>query len=299
MRLTLSLVSMNKLLLLLVLTAEVAVSQDLSAGKFVDRTYENDSLGLSYTLPGGFVSKAEPAATGLSGSKYLFIADAANGLFSVNRILLTADDASQYSVSLRDYATKMTKSLATQPETVLAHDIIEVHFANKLFYRSDFNQHSQSGVLYKTAIFHERRGYFLTWFVVAHSEQELETVIRSLGTISFHDVASDLNAIPKKTIPSMPGKRLKVPETVSKSLILKKIEAEFPADARGSRVVLKAIVDPDGRVSDLSVISGNPSLTAEALRAAGGYRFKPYVWQEHRVEMETQITIEFGKPVRR
>lgn len=112
----------------------------------------------------------------------------------------------------------------------------------------------------------------------------------------FTDDAQDAKAIPRKTIEVAPGKRMRLAESASTSMILDKPIAALPtAVTQPGRVVLKAIVTPYGTVKELSVISGPQALVAAAMQAAQKYRFKPLVFEDHLVEMETQITIEFKR----
>lgn len=285
------------LLFLLFLTGYAVAQNALPIGSFDGSVYTNDALGFTYSLPEGYAPIADSPSALVTGAKYLFIADARSGLFSRNRVLLVADDASQHNQSLRDYADGFTRMSARMPGTVLVHDATEVRFASKTFYRSDLNEHGNAGVLYKSVLCTERRGYFLMWFIVAQSQEEQDVAVRSLNAISFHDDGRDVSYVPKKTIPLLPGKLVRVSETESRAFILKKAEPEYPANAhRSGKVVLRVIIDPDGVIRDVTVISGEPPFTAAALQAVQRYRYKPYVWKDHLVQMETRITMVFGPP---
>jgi len=59
-------------------------------------------------------------------------------------------------------------------------------------------------------------------------------------------------------------------------------------------VVLRAIIGRDGAITDLRVVSSAHSLlTRAALDAVRQWRYKPYILNGEKVEVETQITVNF------
>jgi protein TonB len=71
----------------------------------------------------------------------------------------------------------------------------------------------------------------------------------------------------------------------------------YPALARQARiqgnVVLHAIIDKDGNVAQLEVISGHPLLVQAALDAVKQWRYKPTLLNNDPVEVDTTITVTF------
>jgi periplasmic protein TonB len=59
------------------------------------------------------------------------------------------------------------------------------------------------------------------------------------------------------------------------------------------RVVLHAIIDKDGRVSQLEVVSGHPLLVKAALDAVQNWRYQPTVLNGDPVEVDTTIDVNF------
>ncbi len=74
----------------------------------------------------------------------------------------------------------------------------------------------------------------------------------------------------------------------------------YPQIAKIARVegvvVLRASVDREGRVREVSVVSGHPMLTAAAADAVKRWRYKPYLLNGEPVEAETTIQINFTLP---
>jgi protein TonB len=58
--------------------------------------------------------------------------------------------------------------------------------------------------------------------------------------------------------------------------------------------VLKAEIDKEGNIQDLSVLSGDPELAPAALKAVKQWKYRPYFLQGQPVSVETQITVIFA-----
>ena len=91
-------------------------------------------------------------------------------------------------------------------------------------------------------------------------------------------------------------RRVRVTESLSRGLLIKKVDPEYPGDVNieGS-VVLKAVIDKTGKVRKLKVISGHPLLVPSAMDAARQWRYMPWIFNGEVVEMETQITVGFPR----
>ena len=71
----------------------------------------------------------------------------------------------------------------------------------------------------------------------------------------------------------------------------------YPPLARQARiqgnVVLHAIIDKDGKVAQLEVVSGHPLLVQAALDAVKQWRYRPTQLNGEPVEVDTTITVTF------
>ncbi len=59
------------------------------------------------------------------------------------------------------------------------------------------------------------------------------------------------------------------------------------------KVVLEAMIDRDGQIQDLQVVSGPPILAGAAEEAVKKWRFKPHFKGTEAVETQTKITVNF------
>jgi periplasmic protein TonB len=71
----------------------------------------------------------------------------------------------------------------------------------------------------------------------------------------------------------------------------------YPPLARQARitgqVILHAVIDKDGRVEELEVVSGHPLLVQSALAAVKQWRYQPTLLNGDPVEVDTTITVSF------
>jgi protein TonB len=92
--------------------------------------------------------------------------------------------------------------------------------------------------------------------------------------------------------------RVRISQGVTKGLMIHRLEPQYPPLAKAARVqgdvVLKAIIDKDGNITDLQMVSGHPMLVPAAIAAVRQWRYKPYLLNGQPVEVETTITVIFA-----
>jgi len=98
---------------------------------------------------------------------------------------------------------------------------------------------------------------------------------------------------PKTTAPT----RIKQGGVVTAAALLSQTKPVYPALARMAHiqgdVVLHAIIDKNGKVAQLEVISGHPLLVQAALDAVKQWLYKPTLLNGEPVEVDTTITVTF------
>lgn len=113
---------------------------------------------------------------------------------------------------------------------------------------------------------------------------------------SIVSATSNLSAVPK-FVPPTP-QRVRISQGVTKGLLIQKIEPTYPPLARAARVqgevVLSAIIDSNGQINNLQLVSGHPMLVPAAIAAVKQWRYKPYLLNGQPVEVETTITVIFS-----
>jgi len=94
--------------------------------------------------------------------------------------------------------------------------------------------------------------------------------------------------------PAVP-QHVRVSSSVMQGLIVTKVQPQYPSDAARIQgmVVLKAIIDKEGNVSNLQLISGHPLLAPAAIEAVKQWKYKPFELNGTPVEVETQVQVNF------
>jgi len=114
------------------------------------------------------------------------------------------------------------------------------------------------------------------------------------GGIVVEPSASEDSSPPRIPLP----RRIRVSSGVSQGLLEKKIAPEYPPDARDARiqgaVVLRAVIDKEGNVSTLELVSGHPALAPAAIEAVRQWKYRPYLLNGQAIEVDTTIQVNFA-----
>src|SRR5689334_5899373 len=114
-----------------------------------------------------------------------------------------------------------------------------------------------------------------------------------MGGVIGGIISSTPVAVPKVAAPQ----RVRVSQGVTQGLLIHKVQPAYPPLARQARiqgsVLLQALISKGGTIENLRVISGHPMLSPAAIDAVKQWRYKPYILNGERVEVETQITVNF------
>ncbi len=80
-------------------------------------------------------------------------------------------------------------------------------------------------------------------------------------------------------------------------LILQKADPVYPEDAKNvsGTVVLAATIDGEGKVMDVSVVSGPEKLRDAALTAVRQWTYRPYLLNGKPVFVQTVVSINFSR----
>jgi hypothetical protein len=173
----------------------------------------------------------------------------------------------------------------------MVKDTYPANFGGKIFFRADYSQAMSNGdTLYDAFVYTKFREYYIGETIIAGSPEGLELGASSLQGISFQDDKPDPKCVMSAdespssggivggVLSSKPGQsnsaqpqRVRVSQGVSTGLLVTKVQPQYPEDARQARiqgsVVLKAVIDKNGGVEELTLVSGHPLLAPAALEA--------------------------------
>jgi Gram-negative bacterial TonB protein C-terminal len=62
---------------------------------------------------------------------------------------------------------------------------------------------------------------------------------------------------------------------------------------RGTQVLVRAIISKTGEIRNVEFIKGNADLMPEVRKTLRTWKYKPYLYQGHAVEVETTIYVNF------
>lgn len=117
-----------------------------------------------------------------------------------------------------------------------------------------------------------------------------------LGGVIGGIVNSSLGSVPRVTLAT--PQRVRISQGVTKGLLIHRVEPSYPTLARAARVqgdvILTAIIDINGEIKNLQLVSGHPMLVPAAIAAVRQWRYKPYLLNGQPVEVETTITVIFS-----
>jgi protein TonB len=108
---------------------------------------------------------------------------------------------------------------------------------------------------------------------------------------------SSVAAVPSLSKPTAVPQRVRISQGVSKGLLIYQVDPTYPPLARQAHirgtVVLTAIVDKDGRIQNLQLVSGHPILAPAAIEAVKQWRYKPFLLNSQPVMVETTVTVNY------
>ena len=94
--------------------------------------------------------------------------------------------------------------------------------------------------------------------------------------------------------------RLHMTEAPSSRLLVKKVEPDYPHDAKAAGVegdvVFRIIIGTDGKVQEIHLRRGKPLLIKAAAKAVSKWQYRPYMFNGNAVEVETFATVRFRLP---
>jgi protein TonB len=108
-----------------------------------------------------------------------------------------------------------------------------------------------------------------------------------------------LAAIPSDT--ELPGEKTAVilSSQGAEKRLVHHVQPAYPADARREHlegtVILKAVVDENGKVEGVRLVEGNPTLAAAAIGAVKQWRYRPYLRDGQPRPFKTVVLVDFQR----
>ena len=105
-------------------------------------------------------------------------------------------------------------------------------------------------------------------------------------------------ASPSPNGPPGPGtKRVRISSGVAEGLIRHKVDPVYPQKARENHitgdVLLKAVIDRQGNITNIELVRGDPILAESAIKAVKQWKYRPYILNGEAIEAETTVKIQY------
>ena len=131
-------------------------------------------------------------------------------------------------------------------------------------------------------------------------EPEQAPAPASIATDSSSNVLSGLVNTNAVNVQKAPAQTLRLSQGVSQGLLIKRVQPEYPAQARQMRlegkVELLANISKTGSITAVKQLSGDGTLGRAAIDAVRQWKYKPYYLNGEPIEIQTQITVNFKLP---
>ena len=93
------------------------------------------------------------------------------------------------------------------------------------------------------------------------------------------------------------GRFVRLKPELAEGLLADRVEPDYPDAARRAHiqgsVTLETLIGANGRVQQVTPVSGNPQLADAAVNAVRQWRYKPFTVDGHKVPIRTQVTVNF------
>jgi TonB family protein len=277
-------------------------------GIIVSNTYANEFLGFWFPIPDGWQVNRESAGAGREGEAKritgggleLLVIDRGDRKHGGSRIVISAMDATGYSAGTPAFASSFVRGPIGATGGEVLREALPVDFAGQHFFRGDYRQDFKGGSQWGAFVCTKFNGYFIGWTFVTYSAEELESLVDSLHGLSFRDQSVPIvGGIVVSHLPAGVARpqRIRVSTRVSENLLIKRIEPDYPENARQKHVegsvTLIGLIDKNGNVAELSVVGGPNLLVPAALEAVRKWKYKPYLLQGEPLAMQTLIVVPF------
>jgi TonB family protein len=280
-------------------------------GTIVNGVYSNECFGFSLPIPAGWVinDTVTPGGEAIHSpsKKDLILLFLEREDKTPGRIILSAWDSASHSGNVQDFVSEERPQgdQATEKNEPV-QNTFAVDYGSRHFFRSNQKSFVVDNITwYSAKIYTEFRGYFIGANFLSTSPVGLEEAAKSLQKISFQEDQANVKCVMSPNMGTKAARtknatpeRVHISAKAATDLLLQQVKVKYPEDAKKTRVkgkvVLKADIDQEGNVEEVSVISGDPMLAPAALESVKQWKYKPFLLRGKPVKVETQVVVNFS-----
>ena len=171
--------------------------------------------------------------------------------------------------------------------------LMDAEKSNTVFYRVDLRKKDNSG--FSTV---SSAGYFV---LVQGAFRRLDCKSLGLKATKTEVGSSGEQAISTEDSHGTPPARVRIGGNVQKAKLIENIQPKYPEEALKNRiagtVALHVILEKDGTVKQVEVLSGHPLLAPAAVEAVRQWKYMPTILNSEPVEVDTRVDVIFARSV--
>lgn len=274
-------------------------------GSFRENAYSNDYFNIFYPLSRDWVRetglvRAQLASEGKTRDTYVLLAaihipqdtdplkaDSSFMVLALGGGSTPAPDDCKHALEV------VANELRARKEGQQKGELTQFSIAGHDFHRGDFEY--RRGIDHRTLICTAVKDYLLQWDIAGLSKQAIETAVSTLSSMTALPSMPPEPHEPTETQGS--ATRVQVAQGVSAGLLIKKVPPIYPAEARKGyiqgTVRLSAVINKNGDIADLEVLSGPIELVVSAVNAVRKWKYRPYLLMGNPVDVQTEITVNY------
>jgi TonB family protein len=255
--------------------------------------YTNDALGLSWEIPKDWVIQKVPAQPDHGRTAVLLLLSPGTN----DSLELAADDYRDspgfhyhYRETLKEMLTRQGWEIFGSPASKTVGGGIpaeENHFKSK-----------DTPPRYLAVICGPLRGYEIKFLIETANPERLDEIEKSLVGVNVRPDWSSGEKTESPPADNTKPRMVRVSQGVSIGLLRKKVQPEYPAEARHQHVqgtvVLLLHVNTLGHVQNLYAVEGNSLLIPSAVKAVSQWQYRPYLLNGEPIAVESQAVVNFG-----
>jgi hypothetical protein len=253
-------------------------------------SYESAYFGLTYPLPENWVEQVKGPPPSDSGVYVLALLIPSEKLSASVKgsILVTAQDLF-FNLAPATNALEMVRYTRDhlQPGVQVDRTVEEVRIGGRSFARLDYS--SPIAGLHWSVLATQIRCHSIQFVFMGRSQKVIDTLIKELDRVKLPAEASVRSGRGGGEVPVC------IADYASPENIVERTEP-FLAGHRYNPVPVRIIIDKEGHVKHVHLISAFPDQSAAITEALLQWRFKPYVKDGQPMEVETGLM--FGSPPR-
>jgi TonB family protein len=281
-------------------------------GRFRDGKYENEFFEISYPLSTEWVRETNLVRKQLSSDKDSLLS--AQVLLAALHVPSSSDDLvadASFVVEAtplpaqsdaKDYLIAVAAKLSAEKTAKQRGEVTQLTIAGLNAYRADFKP-SNSEAQYQSIICTMAKGYLVRWNFLAMSESALDAAVSTVSLITKFSAPSEPTKPPAESAEvaeaaqASSPKRMRVSSGVTAGLLIKRVEPKYPPYAKAAHiqgtVLLHAIIDKEGNVVDLEVVSGPIELVPPTVNAVRLWKYRPYLLKGEPIELDTTVQVNY------